>query len=77
MTLEQAWNLVESLSDDANQQSKNLWLSNDLGTAIRYQTMCFNKNFLKLDDAQQQIIRYWISNDDEFQDYFKCLSENE
>ena len=77
MTLEEAWNLLESLNVDANQQAKDLWISNDFNKAIQYQSSCFRKSFLKLDNNQQQLIQYWISTDDEFQDYFKCLSGDE
>lgn len=74
MTLEEAWNLIELLNDDANQKSKNFWNS-DISEAVRYQAVCFKENFLRLDKAQQNSIQYWIDNDDEFQDYFKCLSD--
>lgn len=77
MTLEQAWNLLESLNDDANQKSKDLWRLDNVSAAIHYQSVCFKKNFLELDNNQQQLIQYWISKDDEFQDYFKCLSGDE
>jgi len=74
MTLEQAWNLLESLNDSANQQASELWLANNLAEAISYQSACFRKKCLELDATQQQLVQHWISNDDEFQDYFKCLS---
>jgi hypothetical protein len=74
MTLEQAWNLLELLNDDANQKSKDLWQSADIIAAIHHQSGCFKKNFLELENAQQQLIQYWILKDDEFQDYFRCLS---
>jgi len=77
MTLEQAWHLLELLNDDANQQSKDLWLSADLAKATRHQSACFRKSFLELDKNQQQLIQYWIEKDDEFQDYFKCLFADE
>jgi len=77
MTLEQAWNLLEFLNEEANRQSKNLWLSYDTNKAIRYQSACFRKNLLELDNDKQQMVQYWIENDDEFQDYFKCLSSHE
>ncbi len=74
MTLEQAWNLLGLLNEDANHQAKAFWLSNDISAAIRYQSACFRKNLSELDKDKQQLIRDWIKNDDEFQDYFKCLS---
>jgi hypothetical protein len=77
MTLEQAWNLLESLNDDANQKSKSIWLSNDISKAIRFQSSYFKHSLLELDNDKQQMIQYWIEKDDEFKDYFKCLSENE
>lgn len=73
MTLEETWNLVESLNEDANQKSKDIWCC-DVDEAIRYQARCFRENVLSLDPVQQNIIQYWIDHDDEFQDYFKCLS---
>jgi hypothetical protein len=74
MTLEQAWHLLELLNEDANQKSKDLWTSDNITAAIRYQSTCFRKNLLELDNNQQQLIQHWIDKDDEFQDYFKCLS---
>ena len=77
MTLEQAWYLLESLNDDANQKSKDHWLTSDFANASRYQSACFRKSFLELDKNKQELIQYWIDTDDEFQDYFKCLSGGE
>jgi hypothetical protein len=77
MTLEQAWNLLGALNDDANHQSKDLWVSEDIAKATRYQSSCFKRNLLALDNNQQQLIQFWIENDDEFQDYFKCLVGDE
>lgn len=74
MTLREAWNLLELLNDNANEKSKHLWSSN-INEAIKYQSRCFRENILALDKSQQDQIQYWINNDDEFQDYFKCLSE--
>lgn len=73
MTLEQAWYLLESLNDEANQKSKDQWCADDFANASRYQTACFRKSFLELDNNQQQLIQHWVETDDEFQDYFKCL----
>jgi hypothetical protein len=73
MTLEQAWNILDSLNDRANHQSKDLWASEDIAKAVRYQSTCFKRNLLELDNNQQQFIQFWIEHDDEFQDYFKCL----
>ena len=77
MTLEQAWNLLELLNEDANRQASDLWSTNEIIKAIQFQSLCFKKGFLALDNNQQQMIQYWIENDDEFQDYFKCLSGDE
>jgi hypothetical protein len=74
ISLEEAWNLLESLNDDANQKTRDLWDSANEQAAIRQQSECFRNNFLNLDNDKQQAIRYWINKDDEFQDYFKCLS---
>ena len=74
MTLEQAWHLLELLNEDANQKSKDLWLSADFNKAVCYQSFCFKKNLLELDETRQKSIQYWIEHDDEFLDYFKCLS---
>jgi hypothetical protein len=74
ISLEEAWNLLESLNDDANQKTRDLWNSSNEQAAIHHQSECFRNNFLNLDNGKQQAIRYWINKDDEFQDYFKCLS---
>jgi hypothetical protein len=74
MTLKQAWNLIESLNYSANQQASELWLANNITEAISYQSACFRQKCLELDSSQQQLVQYWINHDDEFQDYFKCLS---
>lgn len=73
MTLEEAWKLLESLNEDANRESQQFWMSDNIKAAIRYQSACFRKNFLKLDKIQRQQIRLWITRDEEFQDYFRCL----
>lgn len=75
MTLENAWNLLESLNDDANKKSKDIWNS-DVDEAIRYQSSCFRENFLRLDKHQQKLIIGFIKTDDEFRDYFECLSSD-
>lgn len=73
MKLEEAWNLVESLNEDANQKSKNLWNSNNIKEAIDFQTTCFKKNFLQLDNDVKQELVHWMRNDDEFLDYIECF----
>lgn len=75
MMLETAWNLLESLNDDANQKSKDVWKS-DANLAVRYQAERFKENFLALDKIHQDVILYWINHDDELLDYFECLSDN-
>jgi hypothetical protein len=77
MTLEHAWIIVESLNDDANQKAKDFWRSDNIDTAVRYQADYFRKNFEELDKVQRDLIQHWINIDDEFQDYFKCLSAYE
>lgn len=74
ISLQDAWNLLESLNEDANQKTKDVWNSNNEQNAIQQQSDCFKNNFLKLDNALRTAILYWLNNDDEFQDYFKCLS---
>jgi hypothetical protein len=74
ISLEEAWSLLESLNDDANQKTRDLWDSANEHAAIQHQSDCFRNNFLNLDNGKQQAICYWINKDDEFQDYFKCLS---
>lgn len=77
ISLEEAWILLESLNDVANQKTQHIWNSIDLKKAIRQQSDCFKDIFLNLDKDQQQAIYYWIEHDDEFRDYFKCLSGND
>lgn len=74
ISLQDAWNLLEYLNEDANQKTKDLWNSKDEEYAIQQQSACFRNNFLNLNNSQQMEIMYWLNNDDEFQDYFKCLS---
>lgn len=74
ISLQTAWNILESLNEDANQKTKNIWNFKDEQDAIQQQSTCFRNNFLNLDDGQQTAILYWLNHDDEFQDYFKCLS---
>jgi hypothetical protein len=74
ISLEEAWSLLEILNDNANQKTRDFWNSVNEQEAIRQQSECFRNNFLNLDNSKQQAIRYWIYKDDEFQDYFKCLS---
>lgn len=73
MTLEEAWRLVENINDIANEQSKVCWLSGDIKDAVKYQSICFRKNFDALETVQQQLIIDWTKKDDEFLDYFMCL----
>jgi tRNA(Ile)-lysidine synthase TilS/MesJ len=77
MTLEEAWKLLESLNEDANQQSQQFWMSDNINEAIHYQSECFRNNFLKLETDQQYTIIYWLNRDDEFKDYVKCLAGND
>jgi hypothetical protein len=77
ISLEQAWHILDCLNDLANQQTKDLWNASNQQEAIYQQSICFRNNFLNLDKSEQQAIRHWIINDDEFQDYFKCLSGND
>jgi hypothetical protein len=73
ISLEDAWDLLESLNHDANQKTRDLWNSVNHQEAILQQSAFFRNSFLNLDKDKQQAICYWI-NDDEFRDYFKCLS---
>lgn len=73
MTLEKSWILLDHLNDKANQIAEDVWSSNDINSAIFYQSTCLRKLFLELDDSQKQSIQYWIKHDDEFLDYVKCL----
>jgi hypothetical protein len=74
MTLEEAWKLLESLNEDANNQSHKFWMSDNIKAAIHYQTNCFRNNFFKLTNDQQHMLIYWLNRDDEFKDYVKCLA---
>jgi hypothetical protein len=74
ITLQTAWSILESLNENANQKTKDIWNFKDEQDAIQQQSACFRNNFLNLDSMQQTAILYWLNNDDEFQDYFKCLS---
>jgi hypothetical protein len=74
ISLQDAWNLLESLNEDANQKTKDSWNSKDEQDAIQHQSACFRNNILNLDSYHRTAILYWLNNDDEFQDYFKCLS---
>lgn len=77
ITLEEAWNLLESLNEDANQRAKSFWLNGNINKAIEKQSTYFKSNFLNLDNETRCSIVHWINTDDEFQDYFKCLSGDE
>jgi hypothetical protein len=74
ISLQDAWNLLESLNEDANQKTKDSWNSKDEQDAIQQQSACFRNSILNLDSYHRTAILYWLNNDDEFQDYFKCLS---
>jgi hypothetical protein len=74
ITLHEAWILLESLNDDANQKTKYIWNSKQEQDAIQQQSDCFRTNILNLDSGHRTAILYWLNNDDEFQDYFRCLS---
>ena len=73
MKLEQAWILMGSLNDDANEQSNDRWLAGSVAEAIRYQSDCARKKFLDLEETTRQEIIYWVRNDDEFLDYVECI----
>jgi len=77
ITLQTAWNILESLNEDANQKTKDIWNFKDEQDAIQQQSTCFRNNFLNLDSDHRTAILYWLNNDDELQDYFKCLSGND
>lgn len=77
ISLEEAWILLESFNDVANQKTQHIWNSSDLKQAIQQQSDCFKDIFLNLDKDRQQAIYYWIEHDDEFRDYFTCLSGND
>lgn len=74
--LQTAWNLTESINEKANLQTYNAWTIKNYQNAVDLQAECFRNAFLDLAKQQQQDILYWYHNDDEFQDYFKCLSNN-
>jgi len=76
MTLENAWAVLEILNEGANNRSKDLWMSADIDKAISFQIECFRTGFSDLDKIQQQQIQRWIEEDEEFRDYFECLSDN-
>jgi hypothetical protein len=77
ITLEEAWKILESLNDDANQCAKSIWESGNEKEAILKQSFYFRDIFLNLNNELRQLIVYWVEHDDEFQDYFKCLSGDE
>lgn len=76
MELEQTWNLIELLNDDANSQCKNLWKYGQINDAVCKQTQCFRENLSNLNNEQLDSIKYWLQRDTEFCDYFNCLSNN-
>jgi len=76
MTLEQAWKLLEFLNENANDESKILWMSSNIDRAANYQAECFRKSFSGLDKMQRLQIQKWIEQDAELRDYFECLSDN-
>jgi hypothetical protein len=73
MTLEEAWKLLGSINDIANQLAVDQWAASDIEAAVTWQTIHFQKQLIELDKERQNAIQYWYNNDDEFQDYFKCL----
>lgn len=74
ISLQTAWDILESLNEDANLKTKDIWNVKNEQDAIQQQSACFRNNFANLDNSQRTAILYWLTNDDEFQDYFKCLS---
>lgn len=75
MELEQAWNLIELLNEDANKKCLDVWKSNNIDEAVRQQATYFKNNLSALDKSQLDAIYYWIDRDAEFCDYFKSLSD--
>jgi|TARA_B110000914_G_scaffold170790_1_gene151464 hypothetical protein len=72
INLQEAWKLVETLNDRANQQTS--W--EDIDQAISMQSQYFKNSVEQLDNDSQLAIKYWLQQDAEFYDYFNCLSNN-
>lgn len=72
ISLQETWNLIETLNDQANQQT--CW--KDIEQAISSQAEYFKNSVKQLDNDKQIAIKYWLQHDDEFCDYFNCLSNN-
>ena len=72
ISLQETWILVETLNDQANQQTS--W--KDVEQAILIQSEYFKNSITQLDNDNQLAIKYWLQHDDEFCDYFNCLSNN-
>jgi len=72
ISLQETWILVETLNDQANQQTS--W--KDIEQAILNQSEYFKNSVQQLDNDSQLAIKYWLQQDDEFYDYFNCLSNN-
>ena len=72
ISLQETWILVETLNDQANQQTS--W--KDIEQAILNQSEYFKNSVQQLDNDSQLAIKYWLQQDDEFYDYFNCLSPN-
>ena len=72
INLQAVWKLVETLNDQANRQTS--W--EDIDQAILTQSQYFKDSVKQLDNDSQLAIKYWLQQDDEFYDYFNCLSNN-
>jgi len=72
INLQAVWKLVETLNDQANQQTS--W--EDINQAIITQSQYFKNSVEQLDSDSQFAIKYWLQQDAEFCDYFNCLSNN-
>ena len=74
--LQTAWNLIESINENANRRTHNDWTVQNYLKAIELQSECFRNLILELSTQQKKGILHWYNTDDEFKDYFKCLSNN-
>lgn len=72
ISLQETWILVETLNDQANRQTS--W--KDIEQAILIQSEYFKNSVNELDNDHRLAIKYWLQHDDEFCDYFNCLSNN-
>lgn len=68
--------LLENINEDANNETQQFWGDFCQSKAISKQAEYFKKGILDLDIPSKKSIIYWYSHDDEFQDYFKCLSSD-